>query len=298
MGTRRVSERCQSADAARNPGIEGGAIICDGRDGVPSGPPAKKRACSVLFWYNSLVKNRDFFYLQYNKINWRNQAQTKINQHINYVIIQDILLGDNKKEFSLFDIGFGIGFFIEMLVSKLQSIDKKLVIEGCEPSTVNFEYFKSHLPTRLNEDTRLTIYNETFQKVQTATKFDYITAIYVFPHFLSEDLENIVKKIHTMLKEEGKLILVLANEEYLKNKLATEKDLSIETKNIVYNSKEYQEVLHYSDIPQIGKIIDYNREEDYYVELFTQNGFDLFDERELNDNGFVCTLFVFKAMQN
>jgi len=51
--------------------------------------------------------------------------------------------------------------------------------------------------------------------------------------------------------------------------------------------------LHYSDIPEIGKIIDYNREENFYLDLLKNNGFELFSKKNLEDNGFICTVFVF-----
>lgn len=62
-----------------------------------------------------MKKNRDFFYLQYNKIDWKNQEKTKINYFINEYIIDNIILKHQEESISLFDIGFGIGFFIKML---------------------------------------------------------------------------------------------------------------------------------------------------------------------------------------
>ena len=58
--------------------------------------------------------------------------------------------------------------------------------------------------------------------------------------------------------------------------------------------KKYKEILHYSDIPEIGKIIDYNREEQYYLDLFKRNNLKLVEKKALDDNGFVCTIFVFE----
>ena len=240
------------------------------------------------------MKNKDFFYLQYNKIDWKNQEETKINSFINNHIIQNAILKHPKDEIAIFDIGFGIGFFFKMLVPQLEEKYKTITLEGCEPSKVNFVYFKEHVSKELGIKIQGT--QETFQNVDTDTKFDFITAIYVFPHFLSEDLENIVKKIHSMLKDEGKFVLVLADEKYLENKLKTEKDLFIEKHTTLYNGREYKEVLHYSDIPKIGKVIDYNREEAYYRDLFTDNRFNLDNKETLEDNGFVCTLFVFNKL--
>lgn len=234
------------------------------------------------------MKNKDFFYLQYNKINWKNQEETKINSFINNYIIQNVIYKRPGNSIAIFDVGFGIGFFFKMLLPFLQEKYKNIVLEGCEPSKINYEYFEKYIGKEVKG------FKETFQAVKTETKFDFITAIYVFPHFLSEDLEEIVKKIYSMLKTEGKFVLVLADDKYLENKLATEKDLYIEKHKITYNSKEYKEVLHYSDIPKIGKVIDYNREETYYLDLFENNGFMLDKKETLEDNGFVCTLFVFR----
>ncbi len=96
-----------------------------------------------------------------------------------------------------------------------------------------------------------------------------------------------------MLKNKGRFILVVANELYLKNKLSLMKDLFIEKNTFVYENKNYTEYLHYSNLPSIGKIIDYNREEKFYLTLFKNNGFKLDLKEDLDDNGFICTIFVF-----
>jgi len=245
---------------------------------------------------NDVIKNKDFFYLQYNKINWKNQEKTKINSFINKVVIQKIILKKRNDSVAIFDIGFGIGLFIKMLIKDLNGRYKKIIIEGCDPSRVNYNYFLAKKSKRIGQNITLTTYKKTFQDVITKTKFDFITAIYVFPHFLSDNLEKIVKKIHSMLRENGKFVLVLADEKYLENKLKTEKDLFIETGKITYNNKEYKEILHYTDIPKIGKVIDYNREKSYYLDLFKENRFVLNHKENINDNGFICTLFVFKKI--
>ena len=236
-----------------------------------------------------MTKNRDFFYLQYNKINWRNQEKTKINASINEHIIRDILLKHEGDSISLFDMGFGVGFFIKMFLDAAREKSHNIHVEGCEPSTVNYGHFASKKPEEVTN-----LYQDGFLETQTESTFDYITAIYVFPHFLTEDLEDVAKKINRMLKPGGKFMLVLANEEYLKEKLANQKDLFIESGEVSWNRKNYNEVLHYSDIPEIGKVIDYNREEQFYLDLFATTGFSLEKQEVLNDNGFVCSLFFFK----
>lgn len=147
---------------------------------------------------------------------------------------------------------------------------------------------------KLNSNIVIHTHKKTFQDTETVSKFDFITAIYVFPHFLLRDLNKIVSKIHEMLKGGGKFILVLAEEKYLENKLETEQDLFIEKRNFTYRGKKFKEWLHYSDVPKIGKIVDYNREESYFLNLFKNNNFKIIHKENLNDNGFICTLFVFE----
>jgi len=236
-----------------------------------------------------MKKNRNFFYLQYNKINWKNQEKTKINSYIYDYIIQNILTKHQEEDISIFDIGLGIGFFIKMLVNSLVGKYRRISIEGCEPSKVNYEYFLN----QKFEGIDLKTFPTSFLETQTGTKFDYVTAIYVFPHFLFEDLEIVAGKSFSMLKPNGKFILVLANEEYLKEKLENQRDLFIESGKVAFRGKQYGEVLHYSDIPEIGKVIDYNREENFYLDLFDSTGFSLELKEELNDNGFICSLYVF-----
>ena len=53
------------------------------------------------------MKNKNFFYLQYDKINWPNQEKTKINSFVNNFIIQEIILKKKGDEIKIFDIGLG-----------------------------------------------------------------------------------------------------------------------------------------------------------------------------------------------
>ncbi len=239
------------------------------------------------------MKNKKFFYQQYEKINWENQEKTKINSFLYNFIIPNIILKKKGSDIKIFDIGFGIGFFMKMLYPHLIKHYKEITLEGCEPSNKNYKYFKSK-PLKVKKDVILKIYNQTFQKLKINEKFDFITSIYVFPHFSSDDLEKIVNKIYSMLKQDGKFVLVVSNEKYIKEKLKTKKDLFIEKNTIRLNNKSYEEILHYSDIPKIGKLIDYNREERFYLDLFKKNGFKLNQKRDFDDSGFNCTIFVFK----
>lgn len=239
------------------------------------------------------MKNKNFFYQQYNKINWENQEKTKINSFIYNFIIKEIILKKKGRNIKIFDIGFGIGFFIKMLYRSLNEAYEEIVFEGCEPSEKNYNYFTKK-PLNFRKDARLRTYNRTFLNTQIDEKFDFVTAIYVFPHFVSEELEETAKKIYSMLEQNCKFILVVANETYLEEKLKSKKDLFIEKSIIEFDGKKYKEVLHYSDIPQIGKVIDYNREEQFYIDLFGKNGFGLIQKKDLDDKGFICTIFVFQ----
>ncbi len=231
------------------------------------------------------MKNPDFFYEQYDKINWSNQDKTHLNFAVNEFVINRII-SNRALPFKLFDIGSGIGFFIRMLKDKFGDLAS---VEGCEPSHKSYDYFiKSDI-----DKNGVKIFTDTFQSVKTATKFDFITAIYVFPHFIETDLVNIVKKIYGMLNEGGKLILVVSNEEYLRNKLSTKKDLFIEENEIELNGKKYKEYLHYVEISDMGTVIDYDREEDYYKDLLENQGLKLVEKNKINSDEYICTIFTF-----
>lgn len=87
------------------------------------------------------MKNKNFFYLQYNKIDWKNQERTKINSFINDYVIRNVISNHKGNNISIFDIGFGIGFFFRFLQAALEGKYKNIFIEGCEPSRVNYDYF-------------------------------------------------------------------------------------------------------------------------------------------------------------
>jgi 2-polyprenyl-3-methyl-5-hydroxy-6-metoxy-1,4-benzoquinol methylase len=238
------------------------------------------------------MKNKEFFYQQYDKIKWENQEKTKINFYLNNFIIKNIISKKSEQSLNLFDIGFGIGFFIKQLYKAVGKNYSKIHLEGCEPSFKNYRYFKSR-PFNLKEASTIRTYNKPFLKVKTDEKFDFITSIYVFPHFEANELIDTAKKIKSMLKDRGKFILVVANEKYLSEKLKSKRDLFIENNIISFRGKKYREILHYSEIPQIGTIIDYNREDQYYIDLFKSVGLIMKNKKELNDNGFICNILIF-----
>ncbi|OHA80641.1 MAG: hypothetical protein A2675_02730 [Candidatus Yonathbacteria bacterium RIFCSPHIGHO2_01_FULL_51_10] len=234
------------------------------------------------------MKNRDFFFQQYDKINWANQEKTRLNVAVNQFIIDEIL---SRKDppFKVFDIGSGIGFFIRMLKEKYGD---SVQIEGCEPSEKSYDYFAKSGLSKNN----VTIHPNTFQDFKTSEKFDFVTAIYVFPHFIETDLGKVAQKISGMLDAKGKLVIVVSNEEYLRDKLATKKDLFIEKNTIEFKGKEYKEYLHYVEIPEMGTVIDYDREEDYYKDLLENNRLKLLKKNKLNSDEYICTIFTFEKV--
>ncbi|MCB9812438.1 class I SAM-dependent methyltransferase [Candidatus Nomurabacteria bacterium] len=239
------------------------------------------------------MKNKDFFYLQYNKIDWKNQEQTGINSKINDLIINKYFLVHDAKSISIFDIGFGIGFFLKRVAEQLGGEFDNVLLEGCEPSRVNFENASS-IKNVTSKNISVQLHDNSFQDFNTNSTFDFVTAIYVFPHFLSEEFPEIASKIFKMLKPRGKAIIAVANQEYIENKLHTETDLFIERQNITHNNNDYKETLHYSAIPGIGTVVDYNRDEQFYLDIFAEAGFNLFEKQDVEDNGFIGTLFVFE----
>lgn len=239
------------------------------------------------------MKNRHFFYLQYNKIDWKNQLNTKINSYIYRQIIEDVLLKYRGDSISVFDLGFGIGFFLNMLIRALPARFSKVILSGCEPSTVNFE---NRLPLeRLAKlkGVKVSLHRSMFQQLQTKDKFDFLVSTYVFPSFILDDLNDVTARAYKMIKPGGKFILVVANEKYLEEKIRLEKDLSIEVQEAKLNGKRYKEILNYAEIPKIGKVVDYNREERLYYDLFKKHGFRLSKRSVLNDHGFICTMLIF-----
>ncbi len=236
------------------------------------------------------MKNKEFFYRQYDKINWEKQEKTRINVNINDFILKEIISQSKNKTLKIFDIGFGIGIFFE----QLQKLSNKYSIcaEGCEPSEKNYDYFSKNFKLK-NKKLKLKTYRKSFFETITKSKYDFIVSVYSFPHILFGDLDATIKQIRSMLLPGGKFVLAVANEKYIKSKLKLKKDLFIESCLVKYKGKEYSEVLHYTDIPEIGKVIDYNRDEQLYLDLFKNNKFKLVSRKDFNDHGFICTIFVF-----
>ena len=108
------------------------------------------------------MKNKEFFYLQYDKVNWQNQEKTKINSFVNNFLIQNVIAKKKANEIKIFDIGFGIGFFLRVIQKNLSKSFKNIILEGCEPSYRNYKHFKSK-PFNL-KNTKLRTFNKLFFK--------------------------------------------------------------------------------------------------------------------------------------
>ncbi len=163
-------------------------------------------------------------------------------------------------------------------------------IAGCEPSRKSYDYF-----ARSNIDkSNIAIHQNTFQSLKVDETFDFVTAVYVFPHFVEADLSSVARKISEMLNAGGKFVMVVSNEEYLRNKLETKKDLFIEKNTIEFKGREYNEYLHYVEIPEMGTVIDYDREEDYYKDLLEDNGLKLVKKDKMHSDEYICTIFTFE----
>lgn len=242
------------------------------------------------------MKNREFFYNQYERLTWENQLETEQNKKANEWIIDEVLLKEDKSDLSIFDIGFGVGFFLKMCKDKLPAKFEKVKLSGVEPSVKNYEESKKVLSG--NSKITIETHNKTLLNAKINERFDVITSIYSFPEIIPEDLEETAKKINQILETGGKFVLVIANEKYLNKKLKEEKDLFIEKGKIELGGKEYEEILHYADIPKLGTVIDFNREEEYYEDLFKKYGFDLKKKHELDDHGFVSSIFVFEKVED
>ncbi len=107
------------------------------------------------------MKNKDFFHQQYNKISWENQEKTKINSLINNFVIQEIISKKKGPNIKIFDIGFGIGFFIKMLYHDLNNFYKEIILEGCEPSDKNYAYFLKK-PLNIRKGVVIRTHHSTF----------------------------------------------------------------------------------------------------------------------------------------
>ena len=175
--------------------------------------------------------------------------KTKVNFEI-FKAIGRYIKSQHRGPLAIFDIGCGIGSLFDLLTHELRK-QNDVIFEGCEPSAVNYGYFLKKAQSTFKKSTKITVKNTDFLSVITKTKFDFITAVYVFPHFIAEQLPMTARKIHTMLKSHGRFLLVVANESYLRNRLQSEKKIFIEKNTLLFHKRKFEEWMHYSDIRQL-----------------------------------------------
>lgn len=237
------------------------------------------------------MQNHDFSYRQYDRLHWQQQAQTQINTSLHDYIIREIIAGHPGDEIRVFDLGFGIGLLFERLNALLQGNYSRICMEGCEPSVRNYAGFQSGNAGKGAATIRTE--NLPFLQYQTESRFDFITAVYVFTHLPSDELEAVAEKISRMLDNNGQFILVVASEKFLEEQMDKGNYRLIEKSSMEFNGKQYWQTLHYSDVPQIGSIIDNSRSEQLYQDLFAKYGMHLRSRREMTDQGFRCSVAVY-----
>lgn len=232
---------------------------------------------------------KDFRYTQYDDLNWASQESSHINGQLNQHLIDTIIAQKKNQDIRLYDIGFGIGFFFNMLMKRLPKHFSNIHLAGCEPSEKNYNHFQA---SALNTG-EIEAEQADFLSTSAKQAFNFITAIYVFPHLTAAEVIASAQKIHTMLDEGGSFIMVVADEAYVDEKLKTKPHLVLDSTITTFKGKEYREILHYSEIPQIGAIIDYNRENGFYTDVFDNHGFHLQQLEAFEDHGFLCSIFTF-----
>ena len=229
---------------------------------------------------------------QYNEIDWRNQEKTGINSLVNDQIIDYIVKREIGSSISLFDIGFGVGFFLKRFSERVRDKYKSVYIEGCEPAKKSYE----HLLKNPIKGVEFKIYPDLFLETKVSTKFDIVTAIYVLPAIVFNDLEATVRKINSLLKPGGRFVCVITSEVSFKSDQKNDKDLFnlIEKQTRVFKGKSYTELFHKSFLPGIGYVYDYNRDQVLYEDMFTKNGFILEKKEDVHDGYFMNALLIFQ----
>lgn len=238
------------------------------------------------------MKERNIFYSQYDNIDWINQEKTKINSVVHDYIISKIFDNIRKDDVRIFDIGFGIGLFLEKLSERLAGCFDKIIIDGCEPSSRNYRYYKSRKIR--NKSNINNTFNKTFLETSIDRKYDCVTAVYVFPNIVRDELEKTADKIYSILDNGGFFFLVTASEEYMKSVLDMCSNLIVSKERFEFDGSFYNEILHYTDIPEIGRILDLKRAEKFYQKLFIRCGLDLVLKKYLYDSGFIGTVHMFR----
>ncbi len=101
---------------------------------------------------------------------------------------------------TVIDIGCGTG----SLTPLLRSLNAKRMV-GIEPSVQNVTSARTHYPD-------MEVINSTLDGVIVEGKFDVAVCVMVFEHI--EDTKSAFAKIHTFLRPNGTLYLIVANRDY------------------------------------------------------------------------------------
>lgn len=237
-------------------------------------------------------QNERFFYHQYDRIDWEKQKDTGLNLGVNEELLRIIKERHRHSALYLFDIGYGIGFFLQMCCEEISDDYESIHIEGDEPSKQNYEYYEAN--RSVPDDITVQTHRQPFLETKTDKSFDVLTSTYVFTHLTQDQLQPAAQKIQEMLRPGGTFLLTVANEAYLQQKLRDDEDLLIQTNKLCLSGETYEEYLHYTEIPEIGNVVDLNREEGFYKHLFEESGLRLCRKEVVDDDGFIASIFIFE----
>ncbi len=241
------------------------------------------------------MKNNDFLFSQYEEeVDWFKQEEANINAGINKYIIDEIVARKKSDSINLFDMGFGIGFFIEMFYERARDIYNNINIEGCEPSEKSFSEFKKE-KIKLKDDHCLNLQNSFFLDLkEEGGRFDVLTSVYVFNCLKFGELEENFNKISSMLKRKGLFFLVVSSDNCFLERVKKDQDLIIKEREIEFQGNKYREITHYTDLEGLGRIVDCNRETDLYIDMAKKKGLFLIEKQEVFDNNLISSVLIFE----
>jgi cyclopropane fatty-acyl-phospholipid synthase-like methyltransferase len=241
------------------------------------------------------MKNDDFLFSQYEKeVDWSKQEEADINANINKYIIDEIVARKKSDSINLFDMGFGVGFFIEMFYERARDIYNNIKIEGCEPSEKSFSEFKKE-KIRLKDDHCLNLQNSFFlESKDEGDSFDVLTSIYVFNCLKFRELLDNFKKISSMLKKKGLFFLVVSSDDCFLERVKKDQDLIVKEREVEFQEKKYREITHYTDLEGLGRIVDCNRKAGLYVDMAKKCGLSLIEKQEVFDNNLISNVLIFE----
>jgi ubiquinone/menaquinone biosynthesis C-methylase UbiE len=240
------------------------------------------------------MKNDNFLSFQYEELDWFKQEEAKINVNINRYIIEEIILRKKSKSINLFDMGFGVGFFIKMFYKKVQDIYDRIIIEGCEPSEKSFSKFKKS-EVEIKNGHYLNLNKSFFLDLKIEDdKFDVLTSIYIFNCLKFGELEKTFEKIANILKSGGLFFLVVSSDNCFLERVRKDKSLIIKKDILEFGGSKYKEITHYTDLEGLGRIVDCNRETSLYIDLAKKYNLSLLEKKEVFDNDLISSVLIFE----